>query len=144
MSKSMSELKVKLKFHGEHHMGAETVEMVLPFEIDGYSALYSTNGHVVSSKNPRYLYLWDATVVLRIDLDIKAVGYLLPPERKYISEFSESEDGYSFEVYGGNSKTTSTFMHYSGTNFKPGFGPVKNGLFPSAHKPHVKYINGNT
>lgn len=124
-------------------MGAETVEMVLPFEIDGYSALYSTNGHVVSSKNPRYLYLWDATVVLRIDLDIKAVEYLLPPKRKYISEFSESEDGYNFEMYDGNSKAISVSILYSGENFKSGFGPVKNGLFPSAYKPHVKHINGN-
>lgn len=41
---------IKLEYHGEHHQGAETVEMILPFELDGSSRLFSTNGQIAKSK----------------------------------------------------------------------------------------------
>ncbi|GAB1270351.1 hypothetical protein NBRC116493_36050 [Aurantivibrio infirmus] len=141
----MSNEIVKSKFHGEHHMGAETVELILPFELEGYSHLFSTNGSVGKSADARFLYLKDATVVLKVNVENHSVEYFQPPNGKYISAFEESSDGYRMEIYGNYSRPKEQLLSKAEVIFKPGLGPVKNGLFPSAHEPHVNSIkNENT
>ena len=140
----MQNQEIIINYHGEHHMGAETVEMVLPFELDGCSTFYSTNGIFLKSNNSSYMYLRDAMVVLKIDLVSKASEYFLPPKKRYISAFEEAEGGFKFELYGSYSGSEKLFIPFSEINFKSGLGPVKNGIFPSAYMPHIEQIKSNT
>ena len=140
----MQNQEVKIKYHGEHHMGAETVEMVLPFELDSCSTFYSTNGSLLKSNNSSCIYLRDATVVLKIDLVSKASEYFLPPKKRYISSFEEAEGGFKLELYGSYSGSEKLFIPSTEINFKSGLGPVKNGIFPSAYMPHIEHIMSST
>ncbi len=131
---------VKVHYHGEHHMSAATIEMELPFSIKGSARLFSTNGKVAGSKNDTIEYLYDANVVLKLNLKTKKVAYMLSPKGKFISEFLEQEDGFKMVVYDNHSKSETCFLSRKEATFKSGFGPVKNGMFPSAYMSHVNQI----
>lgn len=134
---------VKTIYHGEHHMSAATIEMILPFSVMGQTSLFSTNGKVVSAKTGAIEYLHDALVVLKLDLKTQKVEHLLVPQGKYISEFSEHEGGFKLGLYDSHSCSEELLLAHEEAIFKPGFGPVKNGLFPSAFEAHVNAIKSN-
>ena len=124
-------------------MGAETVEMILPFRIDGISRLFSTNGQLKKCENDSEVYLWDATVILKVDFNEKTVGHFLPSKHKYISDFVVAMDTVDLELYGTFSRVKKLVLPIPDFKFTNGFGPVINGCFPSAYVPHIDTIIEN-
>lgn len=96
------------------------------------------------NQNEGYAYLFDTAVILRVKLESHTTECLVPPKGKYISAFSEQEDGYHMEVYGGVFRQKFEQLSYPQESFLPGMGQVKNGLFPSAYKKHVDHVAQKT
>ena len=133
-------LEIKAKNLGEHHMGSETVRMELPFSLHGFTELYSTNGSIAMSYDENILYLYDSCVVLKINTASQSVEYFKAPWGRYISDFKDTGKGYRLSLYWALSRPKEVLLGYDELNFKKGIGPIKNGLFPSAHWPHVEKL----
>lgn len=124
--------------HGEHHMGAATIEFKLPFKIDNQERLFSTNGVAFLSIDGKSLYLYDAVVLLKINCRTRKAEYFKPPKDNFMAGVEEYENGYGFRFYGG--ALGKIFLSHEEALFKPGVGPLEDGLFPSAYKPKIERI----
>ena len=80
-----TELVVEKTSHGEHHMSSQTIEFLLPFELGGHTSWFTTNGTLSADEDGRFLYLWDATAVIRVDLTTREPHFFVPPKGAYIS-----------------------------------------------------------
>lgn len=118
--------------HGEHHMGAETVEFILPFELDGRTSLVSTNGSLSMSADRRYLYLGDATTILRVDCASLEVSNVSPPPGHYFKHMEDTGEEYVFAYYGRKVDKQEERFERAEAPFVPGMGRVQDGRFPSA------------
>ena len=126
---------VRIDVDSEHHQGAQSVEMLLPFAVNGTRRFRSTNGTAWRTSDGSFLCLHDATVLLRIDLDQLTVEHLIPPENEYFAEIEETTSGYRARVYTGDGGSRWIAIENEPGMFQPGPGPVVDGKFPSAFPP---------
>lgn len=126
-------LAVETQYHGEHHMGAETVEIRLPFALEGHKRFFFTNGSVLLSADRKALLLHDAVIVLRVDLASRECAHAFPPPGWYIAEL---DSALQAELYGHGSERRA--HAFEGAQFMPGLGPLSAGWSSSAYLPAVK------
>jgi hypothetical protein len=124
---------VRLEFHGEHHMGAGHVEIVLPFDVEGVHRLVTTNGTAFLSPRMRRLIVRDACVVLAIDPVTRAVAHWRPPAGWYIADFAEQGDDVVIGLYDATLHHRQLRIPIASLSLVDGIGPADRGRFPSAH-----------
>ena len=125
--------EVRIDFGSEHHQGARDVEILLPFPLAGATRFRTTNGTAWLSSDGSFLFMADASAVVRVDLASLETAHLLPPDDEYFAEFEESADAYRLRLYTGAGGSRWVTIEKSPSAFTPGLGPVVSGRFPSAH-----------
>lgn len=127
------EQPVVVEAYGEHHMGADHVEIVTPFPIEGISRFYTTNGRAYFSPFTHSLVIHDACTILQFDLQTQQLSSLLRPAGWYFSGVREDADAFHFSLYTGSGKHREQIVRRDEASFLPGFGDVSAGVFPSAY-----------
>ena len=122
---------IHIILHNEHHNGAFTTEIKLPFKIVGINRFYSTNGYAFISNDDSSLFICDHTTVLRYNLKDKSISCCQHKYGKLTSKIEVENNWLCLKIkptFGGPEKTTRISLN----DFRNGFGPVSNGVFPSA------------
>lgn len=126
--------------YGEHHMGAETIEFRLSFELEGKRALFTTNGRVLPGRDRRSVYLHDATMVVRIDCETLRASHYRPPRGSYLAGFAEHASRFEVKTRAAAGEVQTKWFDRETMPFEVGLGPASDGLFPSAYAPVVERI----
>jgi len=120
------------KDYGEHHQGAVDVHVELPFPIDGRRKFRSTDLRVFVSADERFLFLYDACVLVRVDLASREVAHFLPPRDWYFHGITEGGGVLQVELYDATNQHKHLTPGCDEACFVAGMGPVVHGRFPSA------------
>jgi hypothetical protein len=132
---------VRIECYGEHHMGAEHIEIVIPVPVRGVDRFYTTNGRAYFSTRFSELVVHDACLILCLDLARGTVRHSRPPLPWYIAQLSESEEGYHLELYDGSGGRRVLDIARSAANLPDGFGDIHGGVLPSAYMPFASNRN---
>ena len=135
---SQGGFSVEIECYGEHHMGAEHVELVPSSPLEGVVRFYSTNGAGFYDSVLDKIFLHDACLILEIDPHTLSCRHTNRPESWYISRFERKEDCFRFELYSGFGSHKEVVVAYEDIPWHSGLGGASSGRFPSAH---VLYIN---
>lgn len=132
---------VRIEFYGEHHMGAEHVEIALPLPVSGIKRFYTTNGRAYFSTYSNQLVVYDSCLVIMLDLIAGTACHSFPPSSWYFEHFSETSETYRITLYNGNGGRRFLDIARSEANFQDGFGVIQRGVFPSASMPYASDRN---
>jgi hypothetical protein len=124
--------------YGEHHMGCPHIEIVPPVPLAGVSRFFTTNGRAYYSAATESVVIYDANVILKFDLKSDEVAHVERPAKWYFAGVEEDETGYRLRLYDSGSKHAERHVPFASADFRPGFGPVKRGVFPSAYGPWMQ------
>lgn len=113
-------------------MGAFHVWLVSPVRIGLRRRFKTTNGSALVAEGGRTLYLFDSSVVVRVDLETRDVAHCLPPTGHHISSVQDVGGGVEIEVHDGRGGLERACVRIPANVFVPGLGPVAFGRFPSA------------
>ncbi|MCG2586305.1 hypothetical protein [Massilia sp. TS11] len=125
--------KVMVEDRGEHHMGASTIVVSLPFELDGQREFFTTNGKAVYADATRSLFIHDACMVLHIRLDDFSVTNWMPEQGLLIESITPRDDGLLVKIYEARSPRNGRDLCVGLQEFLAGYGKVRNARFPSAY-----------
>jgi len=128
---------VEIECYGEHHMGAEHVELVPSSPLEGVSRFYSTNGTGFYDSVLDRVFLQDACLVLEIDPHTLTCRHTNRPASWYIGRFERREDRFRFELYSGFGSHKEVVVPYEDIPWFSGLGGASSGRFPSAHEPYI-------
>lgn len=121
-------------FLGEHHMGASSLDFELAKAIKGMKKFRTTNGRVLEDQNGRFLILYDALVALILDFQENAVYHYLFPVTQNDPELTLEGDNLNLSFLASVNGSKKLCLNLKSKNgLQPGFGPVRNGKFPSAY-----------
>ncbi len=130
------DFRVRFEDYGEHHMGANTVFIKLSRRIARKSRFQTTNGAAFFTPDGSGLFIHDACLILFADLSVDEFFSLEPPKGSYFTNVRVEEKALAYELYdsSGDHKTTAPIpLTDLRSRFKPGYGTVKRGRFPSAY-----------
>ena len=133
---------IHIILHNEHHNGAFTTEIKLPFKIVGINRFYATNGYAFISNDNNSLFICDHTTALRYSLKDKSISCCQHKYGKLTSEIDVDNKWIYLKIkstFGDPEKTTRISLN----DFRNGFGPVSNGAFPSALISELGFILQN-
>lgn len=128
---------VIIEDYGEHHMGAEHIEILTPIPIQGVTRFYTTNGRSYFSAFTHSLVIHDACTILRFDLRTLRLSHFLRPVGWYFSAVREDAETLHLSLYSGFGKHREQRIPLGEDSFQPGFGDVWAGVFPSAYMPYA-------
>ena len=128
---------VEVDCYGEHHMGAEHVELVPSSPLEGVERFYSTNGSAFYDATLDRVFLHDACLILEIDPHTLFCRHTNRPGSWYISRFGRSADSFRFELYSASGGHKEVVLPYADIPWFAGLGGASSGRFPSAHEPHT-------
>lgn len=131
--KSPSGFYVEVERYGEHHMGAETVELVPSAPVAGVDRFRSTNGWALYDAATDRMFVYDACLILEIDPHTLRCRHFNRPEGWYISGFLREGDGFRFRLYDGIGGREEQVITYEDIPWLEGPGAVGEGRFPSAY-----------
>lgn len=122
------------RFHGEHHMGASSLDFELEKAIKGIKTFRTTNGRALQDQSGRFLLLYDAVAALILDFHDHTVHHLVFSSAEQSQELTLVENALCLSGSPA-SKTRKCLCPdlTSKTGLAQGFGPVRNGKFPSAY-----------
>lgn len=126
--------KYSINYLGEHHMGAVGIEIVLEKSFKGVSKFRCTNGGVLDEPSGRFLVLFDAGVILVLDYMENSVYHLIINinDGYKTPHIEGGKTLYLKSSYSGN-KHGQSFNLETKSGLTKGFGPVRQGRFPSAY-----------
>lgn len=117
-------------------MGANTVELICSRPVQGVARFRTTNGGAFFSDDEAKLFLYDACVILCADLATDRVWCLQRPDNWYLTKVRIENAALEAELFnysGGRSEMQPVPLGEIAATFQAGFGPVKDGRFPSAY-----------
>jgi hypothetical protein len=129
------DFSVTFEYHGEHHMGAETVYMMASRPIGGVTRFHTTNGNAFFTPDGNGLFLHDSCVILYFDIASGSVFNFAPPQGWYFGGARTQGAFLTFDLYDGAGHFPSgepILLSEVTSKFDAGFGAVVDGKFPSA------------
>lgn len=130
---SPSGFSIVLEHHHEHHMGAETVELVPSAPLHGVHRFRTTNGWAFYDASTDRVFLYDACLILEVDPHTLLCRHCSPPEPWYISEFSRNGDNFRLSLYDGSGGRDEQQIPFHQISWLEGLGAAISGRFPSAY-----------
>ncbi len=128
-------VSVRIDIEFEHHMGASIVHLVPSVPVGGQSHFWTHNGSASFSSDGTWLFLFDATLLICVDLTRNAVYHAPAPHHQFHAKVYTRDGQLCREVHdpGGHPGTLPEIPLVDiPLHFREGFGSVKAGRFPSA------------
>lgn len=131
---SPSGFYVEVERYEEHHMGAETVELIPSAELYGVNRFRTTNGSAFYDAATEHVFLYDSCLILEVDPRTLICRHCNRPEGWYISDFSHEGDKFCFRLYDGSGGHDEREIAYDEIPWLEGLSFACAGRFPSAYQ----------
>lgn len=133
--RSPNGFKMEIEYYGEHHQGAEHVELVPSSPLCGIKRFYSTNGTAFFDKIVERMFVYDATLIVEIDPDSLQCRHMSRPPKWWIGKFERKEEKFLIDLYSGGGKNQKLILGHDEIEWKSGLGDASKGKFSSTHEP---------
>jgi hypothetical protein len=125
---------ISVEFCGEHHMGANHIEFIPSEPIAGVKRFFTTGGEALFNEADLCFYLFDSSLVVRVNSKSWKATYLASPDKKTLAELQKLR--YKFYPEGRGCETQIGALKKCA--WKVGLGEAFEGVFPTAWEPFVK------
>ena len=124
---------ISVEFCGEHHMGADHVEFIPSEPIAGVKRFFTTGGNALFNEADLCFYLYDSSLVVRVNSKSWRATYLANPDKKIRAELQKLRSKFYPEGRGCETQLKALKK----CAWKAGLGEAFEGVFPSAWQPFV-------
>jgi hypothetical protein len=135
LTSSTLPVSVRIDVEFEHAMGASIVHLVPSVPVGGQSHFWTHNGFASFSSDGTWLFLFDSTLLLCVDLTRDAVYHAAAPHHQFHAKVYTRDGQLCREVHdpGGRPGALPEIpLADIPLRLSKGLGPVKAGRFPSA------------
>ncbi len=138
---SSLDFSITIETYEEHHMGSSTVMIITSSPIDGVSQFQTTNGDAFFTQDGSGLVIEDHNIILYVELRTSKVFHYEPPAGHFFKKSRMDVDSLLVDFgdhYWNPSGSLAIPIAELKNYFRPGFGSVANGRFPSAWPKQVR------
>jgi len=130
---SPSGRSISVEFAGEHHMGADHIEFIPSEPISGVKRFFCTNGSAFFNEADSCFYLYDSSLVVRINSESWTAACFANPDEKIRTELVRLRSLFYPEGRGYEAQ----IKILAEIDWKDGLGEAFEGVFPTAWEPFV-------
>ena len=125
---------ISVEFCGEHHMGADHIEFIPSEPIAGVKSFFTTSGEALFNEANLCFYLFDSSLIVRVNSKSWKATYLANPDKKILAELQKLRNKFYPEGRGYEAQIEALKK----CNWKAGLGEASEGVFPTAWEPFVE------